>query len=385
MKWLGLLLLVSGCLKPTPNNGAITCAPGGGCPDDYYCEASSHSCWKNGEAPSGDLGVADDGGTDDLSSGRDVGAQCDNNGDCANHRCIDGYCCDQPCSGACVACNLPGSEGTCTSVSQGQAPHHGSCGLEAMTSCGKNSLCDGNGACQLWPNTTVCKDSTCDSNTNLFTPQSTCDGLGACKTPTPITCAPFLCKDAVACYLTCTQTSGQCSPPNSCTNTSCGPKPLGATCTAGTECGSTYCADGVCCDGPCSNQCEACKLGGNSGHCMPVTGAPVAPRTPCASDNSSCGGSCNGTLRTACTFPPSGQGCGAPASCSGNNTLSKSICDGAGFCKPTTVSCNANACNSSVSPAVCYKGACGFGGVCATGASCCPAMNNFCAFSCQSM
>jgi hypothetical protein len=372
--WFPLVLLACGCLKPSPGNGAILCGPGGSCPDDYYCEPTTSSCWKNGEAPGGtDLSAALDlAGADLTPSGAPVGSQCSNNGDCATALCIDGYCCDQKCDGSCVACNLPGTEGTCTPVALGQSPHHGSCGPDAMTSCMRNGLCDGNGACQLWTNTTVCKPSACNTGTNLFTPPSTCDGKGACVTPTAITCAPYLCKDTVTCYASCTMTTGQCQSPNTCNSMSCGPKPLGAQCGTGTECASTYCVDGVCCDGACTGQCEACVVGGSSGHCLPVTGAPIAPRTKCATDGTVCGGACNGTNRAACAFPTNTLSC-ATAVCSGNNALTKYICNGAGACTSSAVTCGYYACNPNVLPAACYAGDCmSAGAVCATGISCCP-------------
>lgn len=385
--------LIAGCLHPTPRNGFIICGPGDSCPDDYYCEPVSHSCWHNGEAPVGpdlsagadDLGgdLSGSGGGDLAGSGAANGAHCNNNGDCASGHCTDGYCCDQQCSGACVACNVAGSEGTCSSVQLGQGPHHGSCGLDPQTSCGHNGLCDGNGACQLWSNTTVCKDSACDSGTNLFTPQSTCDGAGACKTPAAITCAPYLCKDAKTCYGSCTQTSGQCSSPNTCNSMSCGLKALGSNCGAGTECASTYCVDGVCCDGQCNGQCEACKVSGSTGHCAAVNGAPVSPRTPCASDTTNCGGYCDGNNRTACIYPTSSvKGC-KNATCSGDNII-QWACNGAGGCSSSTSPCGGGAytCNASASPPACYKYPCFSSGVCAAGATCCLGGNNFCSFSC---
>lgn len=365
-------------------SGAIKCGPGGSCLDGYYCEPMSTTCWKNGESPAGvDMAGPDDGGDGgepDLAGLLDNGTQCAASGLCASGNCVDGYCCDTKCDTACSACNLPGAEGTCTKVPGGQSPHHLSCPLDAMTTCMHNGLCDGMGACQLWPNTTVCKDSSCDSGTNMFTPQSTCDGAGMCKTPAAITCAPYLCKDTKVCYASCTATPGQCSSPNSCTMMSCGPKPLGADCMSGSECASTYCVDGVCCDGQCNGQCEACKVGGNTGHCSAVNGAPVSPRTPCASDGTSCGGSCNGTLRTACTFPVSGSP-GCHSSVCSTDSLTKYVCNGVGTCVMSSMSCGTYTCNGTASPNACYVGLCA-SGKCAAGHGCCSGYTTCMAMPC---
>jgi hypothetical protein len=35
--------------------------------------------------------------------------------------CVDGYCCNNACSGSCDACNISGSIGSCTLVSAGSA------------------------------------------------------------------------------------------------------------------------------------------------------------------------------------------------------------------------------------------------------------------------
>ena len=42
------------------------------------------------------------------------GALCDTNDECFTHHCVDGVCCDTACDGACQACGLPGSTGTCS-------------------------------------------------------------------------------------------------------------------------------------------------------------------------------------------------------------------------------------------------------------------------------
>jgi len=42
------------------------------------------------------------------------GQTCSSELQCLSGNCANGYCCDSDCGGACRACNLPGSEGSCT-------------------------------------------------------------------------------------------------------------------------------------------------------------------------------------------------------------------------------------------------------------------------------
>src|SRR5437870_2505429 len=49
------------------------------------------------------------------------------------------------------------------------------------------------------------------------------------------------------------------------------PKPKGADCASGNECGTGICADGVCCDELCDRPCQACNLDGpQKGSCSPL-------------------------------------------------------------------------------------------------------------------
>jgi hypothetical protein len=75
-------------------------------------------------------------------------------------QCVDGYCCNSACSGTCEACNLGGSEGTCTNIPSGLDP---------------NKECAA----------TNCPDS-CNIDSNSFTwdyaddVPNYCSGLGSC-------------------------------------------------------------------------------------------------------------------------------------------------------------------------------------------------------------
>jgi len=85
-------------------------------------------------------------------AGSEQGDECSINDDCRTKLCVDGYCCDKPCLGTCEACDLAGSEGTCTNVPNGQDPHN-DCGEKVGHFCNnicsmeKFPGCDGNGEC----------------------------------------------------------------------------------------------------------------------------------------------------------------------------------------------------------------------------------------------
>jgi hypothetical protein len=46
----------------------------------------------------------------------DDGESCTIDGECTSGNCADGYCCDTACDSGCVACDLSGTEGTCTTT-----------------------------------------------------------------------------------------------------------------------------------------------------------------------------------------------------------------------------------------------------------------------------
>jgi len=108
-------------------------------------------------------------------------------------------------------------------------------------------------------------------------------------------------------------------------------RPNGGTCMQGDQCRSGFCVDGVCCNVACNGQCEACNATNSVGTCTAVTGTPVGGRTACTGAGSTCGGTCNGTLRSACTFPATTTSCGA-ASCANGTASPGATCNGAGAC-----------------------------------------------------
>jgi len=95
-----------------------------------------------------------------------LGAPCGKNTQCEGGRCVDGVCCDQPCSETCTACNVPGSVGICVAVPAG--------------------LDDDTGQ-------TLCK-----------TPQSACNGVSKCMTEVGFGCSgPNDCSTGICNLGTC--------------------------------------------------------------------------------------------------------------------------------------------------------------------------------------
>ncbi|MDQ3030812.1 MAG: hypothetical protein M3Y87_00180 [Myxococcota bacterium] len=125
--------------------------------------------------------------------------------------------------------------------------------------------------------------------------------------------------------------------------------PPGGACTLDTDCLSGFCTDGVCCNERCSGQCERCNRPGALGACGAQTGAPFGTRTACVGTGTTCGGSCSGTLRTACTYPGAATACDDGAFCSVGDA-----CNAAGGCTSggprdcaDALGCTTDACDES--------------------------------------
>jgi hypothetical protein len=198
-------------------------------------------------------GTGGDGnGPTELAPGA-LGAACQQNTECDAGNCVDGICCDSPCTELCAACNVPGSVGMCSAAPRDALCPEANCRGES-TECrplaeGQAALnCEAVGVCRasaecvapLAPAATPCQQGT-----------GTCDGQGACLVPDKNT--------------------------------------LGEACELDGDCAEGHCVssgqDGarVCCDAACDGVCQACS---SAGRCegTPATDARCEAIT-CPADN----------------------------------------------------------------------------------------------------
>ncbi|WP_437600411.1 hypothetical protein [Sorangium sp. So ce590] len=130
------------------DDDAATCAlapagtPGLGCEEKQACDAMGECKAANGE-------------------------ECTDAADCGSGSCVDGVCCDTGCDSACQACNVEGSEGTCSNVPLGG---------EDGADCSDVNVCDGQGACKRAAGERCDEDGECASG-NCLGLVFTCDEI----------------------------------------------------------------------------------------------------------------------------------------------------------------------------------------------------------------
>jgi hypothetical protein len=292
-----------------------------------------------------------------------AGRPCASNGQCGTGFCADGLCCDSACDGTCRACNLAGSEGSCTFVAPSLDPAD-ECPASAAASCGNTGACDGAGACQRYGAATQCAPGSCTAGTE--TPPRYCDGAGTCAGSTPVGCAPFTCGSS-ACKTSCTLDL-DCAATAYCAASSCQPKlTTGSACTRSSNCANGNCYNGVCCNSACAGTCQACDVAGSVGTCSNVpsgqqqdtrcnlifacngiggcllTNGQTCPSSlTCLSGNCVDGVCCNTACAGLCqacsmakTGSPSGTCAAIPDGTDPDNECAGAlVCNGAGACRP---------------------------------------------------
>ena len=119
-----------------------------------------------------------------LSTCADKGDGCSVDGDCCGDTpCVDYYCCDSACGGACDRCDVAGSLGTCTDVNSECAGTGASCycssgNCQACSNTGSSCYCSGY-ACQACSN----NDSSCTCSGYV------CQACAACKSCSSYSCS----------------------------------------------------------------------------------------------------------------------------------------------------------------------------------------------------
>lgn len=228
---------------------------------------------------------------------------CTSDKQCGSGHCADGVCCDSACTGQCEACSgvTGAKDGTCSAVSGSPIGKKPAC-AESDPACGGS--CDGkNRLSCIYPGQgKVCRAGACADG--KATAAASCDGQGACPAVTSVSCEKG-CEGALCAGDECLADS-DCESGKFCAAGVCTTKAApGSACSTASACATGFCTDGVCCDSACLGQCEACDASGSVGTCSaaPKGDSPHGGRSACASDGSSCGGSCDGATRDRCKYP----------------------------------------------------------------------------------
>ncbi|MHB8877990.1 MAG: hypothetical protein ACYC8T_30205 [Myxococcaceae bacterium] len=228
---------------PAGSAGAPSCAP-------YVC-AGAASCPSSCADDTGCTGTTYCEGAGCVPK-KPSAQGCAGPNQCVSGACADGVCCDSACSGACDACDVTGSVGTCLPV--------------AAASQGAPS------------------------------------------------CAPYLCDGtAASCPGTCSADPA-CASGSFCSGTACVPKlASGQACARAAQCTSGFCADGVCCGTACSGACDACDLAASLGTCAAAPagrpGRPSCAPFVCTGLSRSCPASCTTNAQCATGRACSGGAC----------------------------------------------------------------------------
>jgi hypothetical protein len=302
---------------------------------------------------------------------RTAGSPCSVGTECATGVCsAENVCCDTACSGPCVSCKLPATNGKCTPIAAGSADTTGQCGVSLAETCGNDGKCNGAGACTKHPANTPCAPASCPSGSATKTLGKTCNGTGSCSVGGGSqACAPFTCGGQQNCRDTCV-TNADCVAPNTCVGNVCGKKPGGAPCSSTDQCTTgLFCTDGVCCS---SASCGACKACNATGTCqnddgtsctatdmchvsdgMCSGGACQRAPIPCDDNNPCTADSCN--AQTGCVHAPlTGGTCNDQNACTQTDSCQNGVCTGsnpvtcggasgckmAGTCNPATGQCS---------------------------------------------
>ncbi len=318
------------CVAPTPRN----CAP-------FKCGANrcAGSCVGNTDCVSPNVCLMSSCGK------KPIGSLCAGGGECGSGFCAEGVCCSSACTGSCYSCNLAGSAGTCTTVSNGGVDPLGKCKDDGTTSCGNDGTCDGAGQCRKYGPMTICSPQKCVMG--LKTSAATCDGTGKCIAGTDVTCAPYVCTaDGTNCFSSCTGTgdSPQCAMPNKCNNQRCGPSAKGQDCGVTSDCAAAlFCVSGVCCNTSACAGCKSCTLSASLGTCTNLGTTATSLTCPAHTITNACGntGFCNGN--GGCAREPNTVQCMAAACTTVTDGTNAAKCNGSGACQTAVgFSCGAN-------------------------------------------
>lgn len=284
--------------------GTCTAAPSGdpgaspACAPPYACDGTGATCPTSctSDAACVPADYCAPNGT--CQPQRAQGAACNTTTDCklgncricTSGNCADGFCCDTPCKGACLACaatlKQSGGDGACGPTKDGIDPHN-ECAPGVL--CGPDGMCNGAGGCRLvTPVGTSCgPGDSCSSGAGASA--QVCDGNGACPAPSTIPCGAYACG-ATACNTSCAK-NNDCAAGSTC-DTATSKCVSGATCdgdhtttgASGTklDCAPYKCVDDGTCRASCTSvtDCVAPAVCDVAGKCVPP--APTGDSGGCS-------------------------------------------------------------------------------------------------------
>jgi hypothetical protein len=248
----------------------------------YACDAGGAAC-KTACTVDGDCtGGSFCNKTGACEAKKANGASCAATNECSSAFCVDSVCCGSVCTGQCEACDVAGSEGTCTAVVGATHSTREKCAGDAAL-CG--GTCDGtNRASCTYPTATKSCGNACSSGSET---KSSCNGAGSCVEGSSVSCGAYACSGS-SCAKTCSADT-ECATGFHCDSGACVPKSAAApkcsddqkTSTAPdgkvTSCGTYLCdtSSGIC-RAVCgtSDDCvtgNVCNL--SSRQCEPATAA----------------------------------------------------------------------------------------------------------------
>ncbi len=315
----------------------------------FLCDGSSQSCPStcDSDADCVSTHYCDTRDPTTCREKRANGTTCSADNRCLSGHCVDGVCCDTACEGACDACNLSASEGTCSLAPDGSAGSP-SCSpylcpgnsATCATACRSNADCASGHFCSMRSTEIgtceallenglrcaadaecvsghcadgVCCDTACDGACDSCNQASTrpghCSPVPA-GSPGDPACAPYLCDGSLlACPRECSS-NADCIDGHWCTDmrpSRCEEKrPNGSACTVDASCQSGHCVDGVCCDSSCDGSCNACNLAGLEGRCSlapaGAIGNPPCEPLVCSGTASVCPLACSSDANCASGF-----------------------------------------------------------------------------------
>ncbi|MFO0569247.1 MAG: kelch repeat-containing protein [Polyangiaceae bacterium] len=141
----------------------------------------------------------------------DNGSLCSKDEECKSGQCYDGYCCGTKCDKQCEACDVKGSEGTCTAVVGDPHGARPACPAGSASDPCKEASCDGadRTTCAAFVGSLVaCRQADCQDG--VATLSAVCDGKGACPAAQTKNCEPFTCG-ALECATECSSDAA-CAP-----------------------------------------------------------------------------------------------------------------------------------------------------------------------------